>query len=196
MKIADLMSTKSIALGVALESQEDAIDKLVSLHLAADNISDAEVFKRAIVEREKKGTTAVGGGLAVPHAQSPVVKNLGVAIITVPDGVEYCAPDRKPVKLLFMIASPEKGPLHHELLARLVTLLIDAKIVNSLLEAKGVEEFIQIIIQSDKEKYPEETSLYEPFSEEELKSIINEKNGIIHKMFKLLKKRMANVLQK
>ncbi len=196
MKISDALSLDAIELDVTLNSQEEAIERLVALQYAAGNIDDVDAFKQAVIDREAKATTAVGGGLAVPHAQCSAVVKPGLSVVTVPKGVEYHAPDQQPVKLFFMIAAQDHGPLHFELLARLVTLLIDENIVKSLLEAKSKEAFIDIIIQSDMKKFPGETYVYEPFDEEELKAIAQEGKGIVHRTFKAFRKRMANMRKK
>jgi PTS system fructose-specific IIC component len=193
MKMSDVLSKDAIALNCKFNCQEEAIDKLVEMHFAVKNISDEKQFKTEILEREAKQSTAVGGGLALPHAQSSVVEKTGLAVVTVPEGVDYNAPDKQPAKLIFMIAASDKRPIHLELLARFVTLLLDAKVVNTLMEAKTEEEFIDIIIEADKKKYPKEASVYEPLEEEELKNILNEKNGTVHRVFKAFKKKMANV---
>lgn len=156
MKITDLLSAESIQLGISLASQEEAIDTMVSLHQKAGNLSDVDAYKAAILKRESEGTTAVGGGIAVPHAKSDAVKTPGLAAVTVPDGVDYQAPDGDAVKLLFMIAAPPDGNLHLEILSRLVTLLMDPGFVNSLVEAKTTEEFMKVIDEAESAKYPEE----------------------------------------
>ena len=156
MKITDLLSAKTIELGIALSSQSDAIDKLVSLHQAAGNITDQEAYKAAILKRESEGTTAVGNGIAVPHAKCDAVMTPGLAAITVPEGVDYQAPDGEAVQLLFMIAAPMDGDLHLEILSRLVTLLMDQEFVDNLVAAKSADEFMDIIDKAEKTKYPEE----------------------------------------
>lgn len=44
---------------------------------------------RGILDREKQGTTAIGEGIAIPHAKSAAVRRPSLAAMTVPDGVDY-----------------------------------------------------------------------------------------------------------
>ena len=156
MRITDLLSPQAIELGVSVASKPDAIEKLISLHEGAGNLSDVEGYRAAILAREEQGTTAIGEGMAIPHAKTDAVAHPALAAITVPDGVDYEAPDGQPSKLLFMIAAPSDGEVHLEVLARLMTMLMDVDWRNKLLEAKDADEFLKLIDDKEREKFPEE----------------------------------------
>ena len=96
MRITELLSKKSIALGVKVDSQDAAIDYLVDMHAKAGNITDKAVFREGIVRREESGSTAIGEGIAIPHAKNKAVKKAGLAAMTVPEGVDYRALDGQP----------------------------------------------------------------------------------------------------
>lgn len=74
MRIIDLLKADAIELNRAVNSKSEAIDALVALHEKAGNLNDANEYKKAILERESQGTTAIGEGIAVPHAKSESVK--------------------------------------------------------------------------------------------------------------------------
>lgn len=95
MKIIDLLKKDAIELNTSVASKSDAIDKLVALHEKAGNLLDVNAYKDAILAREAQGSTAIGEGIAVPHAKSESVKTPGLSAITVPNGVDYEAPDGK-----------------------------------------------------------------------------------------------------
>ena len=139
-----------------ISSREEAIDMLIDLHDKAGNLKDKKLYKEGILAREASGTTAIGDGIAIPHAKSKAVRNAGLAAITVPEGVDYGAPDGKPSNLVFMIAAPVDGDLHLEVLSRLMTLLMDMELREELLGAANVDEFINAIDRKEKERYPEE----------------------------------------
>lgn len=82
MKIIDLLKKDAIALNVSLTDKEEAIDKLISLHEKAGNLADKAAYKEAILAREAQGSTAIGEGIAVPHAKSDSVKTPGLSAIT------------------------------------------------------------------------------------------------------------------
>ena len=155
MKISDLLSKASIKLNLQLEGKTAAIDTLIGLHEAAGNLADAEAYRAGILAREAQGSTAVGDGIAIPHAKSEAVKRPALAAITVPNGVDYEALDGKPSNLLFMIAAPNDGDVHLEVLSRLMTLLMDEDFRASLLAAKDADEFIAAVDAAEIKRYGE-----------------------------------------
>lgn len=157
MRITDLLKPGGIALGTALSSKEEAIELLVSLQEKSGHLADPAGYKAAILAREAQGTTAIGEGIAVPHAKSESVKFPGLAAATVPDGVDYGAPDGQPVKLLFMIAATPDGDLHLEILSRLMVMLMEPDFAAALRNAKTSEEFLSLIDRKEEEKYGEPT---------------------------------------
>lgn len=162
MKIIDLLKKDAIELNTSVASKSDAIDKLVALHEKAGNILDVKAYKEAILAREAQGSTAIGEGIAVPHAKSESVKTPGLSAITVPSGVDYEAPDGKNSDILFMIAAPLDGDLHLEILSRLMVMLMEPEFCAVLRGAKTADEFLSIIDKKEAEKYPDEPKAEKP----------------------------------
>lgn len=159
MKINELLTEQGIELNVSVTSKDGAIDKLVALLDGEGCISNKSAFKEGILAREAHSSTAVGGGIAIPHAKVEAVKKAGLSAITVPGGVDYNAPDKKPSDLFFMIAAPASGSdIHLKALQRLAVLLMDPKFKASLLQAKSKAEFLRLITEKEAEKFQEKTS--------------------------------------
>ena len=152
MRIVDLLSKNSITLNAAPKSKAEAIDMLVDLQVKGGKIADREAYKKGILAREEMSSTAVGEGIAIPHAKSTAVKAPSLAAMTVPQGVDYEAMDDEPSNLLFMIAAPNDGDVHLEVL----TILMDEDFRDKLLAASSKDAFLQIIDDMEKEKYPDE----------------------------------------
>lgn len=165
MKIIDLLKKDAIELNTSVASKNDAIDKLIALHEKAGNLVDVNAYKEAILAREAQGSTAIGEGIAVPHAKSESVKTPGLSAITVPNGVDYEALDGKNSDILFMIAAPLDGDLHLEILSRLMVMLMEPEFCASLRGAKTADEFLSIIDKKEAEKYPEEPKAEVPKKE-------------------------------
>ena len=156
MRIVDLLSKNSITLNAAPKSKAEAIDMLVDLQVKGGKIADREAYKKGILAREEMSSTAVGEGIAIPHAKSTAVKAPSLAAMTVPQGVDYEAMDDETSHLLFMIAAPNDGDVHLEVLSRLMTILMDEDFRDKLLAASSKDAFLQIIDDMEKEKYPDE----------------------------------------
>ncbi len=155
MRIIDLLKANAVELNVSVSAKNDAIDKLVLLHKRAGNLKNADKYKQAILKREGQGSTAIGDGIAVPHAKSDSVREPSLSAITVPGGVDYDAPDGKKSDIIFMIAAPPDGDAHLEILSRLMVMLMDSEFCDSLRNVKSVDEFLAVIDKTESEKYPD-----------------------------------------
>lgn len=157
MRITELLKKDSVSLGVRVDSKDAAINYLVDLHAKVGNITDKAIFKEGIVKREESGSTAIGEGIAIPHAKNKAVTKAGLAAMTVPEGVDYDSLDGQPTNLIFMIAAPEGGSdVHLEVLSRLSMLLIDEDFRKELLASKNVDEFLKVCDKYEAAKFPEE----------------------------------------
>lgn len=158
MKITDLLSEKSIELNVKAKDKNDIINKMTELMLNTGRIKDLKEYKELVLKREEEGSTGVGEGIAIPHGKGKCVTEPGLVAMVVPEGVEYNALDGKPVNLLFMIAAPDTNSnIHLDVLSRLSTMLMDENFKNKLISAKSKKEFLEIINETEQEKFSEET---------------------------------------
>ena len=161
MRITELLKKESIGLNETAADKEQAIDKLVALMEAGGRLKDPAGYKEGILAREGLGSTAIGEGIAIPHAKVAAVAEPGLAAMTLPEGVDYEAFDGSLAHLIFMIAAPAEGAdVHLEALARLSTLLMNPGFKDSLLAAKSKDEFLQIIDEAEVARFgtPEEES--------------------------------------
>ena len=76
-------------------------------------ISDADSMYRRLVEREELGSTAIGGGVAIPHCKMDNLEDVVVAVGLSRDGVEFESEDGSPVRLFFLVVSPSDKPAAH-----------------------------------------------------------------------------------
>lgn len=167
MRITELLKKESIELGVKVSGKEKAIDKLIGLMAAGGRLNDRAGYKEGILAREALGSTAVGEGIAIPHAKVAAVKEPGLAAMVVPDGVDYEAFDGSLANLIFMIAAPEgEADVHLEALSRLSTLLMDPDFKNDLIHAESKEEFLQLIDDKESERYEKKVRKEEKIAED------------------------------
>lgn len=167
MRITELLKKESIELGVKVSGKEEAIDKLIGLMAAGGRLNDKAGYKEGILAREALGSTAVGEGIAIPHAKVAAVKEPGLAAMVVPDGVDYEAFDGSLANLIFMIAAPEgEADVHLEALSRLSTLLMDPDFKNDLIHAESKEEFLQLIDDKEFERYEKKVRKEEKIAED------------------------------
>ena len=146
MKVSELMDPKGVLLYAKIDNSADALGILVELQEGIGVITNGNAYYNAVSQRETfGGTTAIGGGIALPHAS-----NAGVSALLLRRGVDWGAPDGQPVDLVFMIAVPPKSEsLHLQILARLVNLLGRRDLVEALRTASNPQRFVELIAKTE-----------------------------------------------
>lgn len=88
---------------------------------------DREVLLELLLVRESLGSTAIGGGVAIPHPRFPLVfrAQASVALCFLEQPIDFAAADGQPVDALFLAISPTVQT-HLKLLALLAAALRDA----------------------------------------------------------------------
>lgn len=89
----------------------------------------------ALEEREAQASTALGGGVALPHARLPGLDGAIVALARCPDGLRYPARPTETVTIVFLLLSAEDAPLHLELLSQIAELCFRESFVSALRKA-------------------------------------------------------------
>lgn len=124
--LADALQAGGVHYKIPGDDQQSALRSVVSsLPLPED--FDRESLLRLFVAREAIGSTAVGDGIAIPHARRPIVLDVPRSLVTLcflKRPIAYDAPDGKPVSILFSVISPTVTA-HVQLLARLARALHD-----------------------------------------------------------------------
>lgn len=157
MKISSLLSKDGILLNKTPKSKQEAIEMMIDCHVNLGNISDESVFRKVVFEREASSTTGIGNGIAIPHAMTSAVKNPSIVAMTIDDELDFDSLDKKPVKLIFMIAMPDDGKQHVGVLSHLATLFMDESLFPSLTTVKTPDEFISFIDELENKLFLDES---------------------------------------
>ena len=104
-----------------------------------------EDLTRVLMERERLGSTGIGGGIAVPHAQSPGANRLALTLGRLAHPIDFESLDERPVKLVFMVVGPEERGGFIRVLARISRLLYSGDLQRNLFRARTPAEAIECI---------------------------------------------------
>ena len=168
MRIIDLIDKKSVKLNLSSKDKQSVVNELVELVNNSGNLNDKNGYKEAILAREELSTTAIGEGVAIPHAKNKSVNKACLAAGISKEGIDYEAFDDSLSHLFFMIAAPDgANDTHLEVLSRLSTILMDEGFRNDLINASSEDEFLNLINKKEKEKFPEEEEVKEEIEIEE-----------------------------
>ena len=155
MKITDLITPAGICLNASAADKQDILRQITELMNKQGNVADLEKYRQSVLAREKESSTGVGEGIAIPHAKTSAIIKPGLAAMVVPNGVDFDSLDGAPVKLIFLIAAPEKAEnTHIDMLSRLSEMLMDETFRANLLAAKTAEDFLKEIDRAEKAAFP------------------------------------------
>ncbi|HEM6338994.1 TPA: PTS sugar transporter subunit IIA [Streptococcus suis] len=145
MKIQDVLRKDVMLLDLQATSKEAVIDEMITSLVDKGYVTDFEVFKTGIMNREAQTTTGLGDGIAMPHAKNAAVKEATVLFAKSNKGVDYASLDGQPTDLFFMIAAPEgANDTHLAALAELSKYLMKPGFADRLRAATNPEEVIAV----------------------------------------------------
>lgn len=115
MKLSQIISKEAIIPALQSAERDEVIKDLVGALVEAGAIAKKyqdEIIK-SVLERERKGSTGFGKGVAIPHVKHSSVKKLSAAIGISHQGIDFAALDRQPVYSVFLLMSPADDPEAH-----------------------------------------------------------------------------------
>ncbi|HFI0664589.1 TPA: fructose-specific PTS transporter subunit EIIC [Streptococcus suis] len=145
MKIQDVLKKDVMLLDLQATSKEAVIDEMIASLVDKGYVTDFDVLKTGIMNREAQTTTGLGDGIAMPHAKNAAVKEATVLFAKSNKGVDYASLDGQPTDLFFMIAAPEgANDTHLAALAELSKYLMKAGFADRIRAATNPEEVIAV----------------------------------------------------
>ena len=146
MNIRKILTKELISLDLQGQTKEEVIEELIDLLVASGRVSQRKPAQKAIWDREKKMSTGMQNGIAIPHGKSNCVESLAVAVGIHKAGVDFQSLDQKPAHFVIMTLSPANraGP-HIQFLAEISRQLNEPAIRKRILEAPGKEDVIEIL---------------------------------------------------
>ncbi|HFH9842601.1 TPA: fructose-specific PTS transporter subunit EIIC [Streptococcus suis] len=150
MKIQDVLRKNVMLLDLQATSKEAVIDEMITSLVDKGYVTDFEVFKTGILNREAQTTTGLGDGIAMPHAKNAAVKVATVLFAKSNKGVDYASLDGHPTDLFFMIAAPEgANDTHLAALAELSKYLMKPGFADKLRSVSSPEEVIAVFDEAE-----------------------------------------------
>jgi PTS system nitrogen regulatory IIA component len=136
MNIGQLLAPERVSRTGEISSKKRVLETLSEmLSTSQPDLSSGEIFD-SLISRERLGSTGLGHGVAIPHGRVAGVKNAVAALIKLERGVDFDAPDREPVDLLFALLVPQESTDEHlEILATLARMFADPSTLASLRSA-------------------------------------------------------------
>jgi len=141
--VEQLINKNLITLDLNAKDKDSVMEELAALMDKQDKLHSKSEFLKAVHEREAFTTTAVGLGVAIPHARSPAVRETAISFGK-SKGFHWDGDEDEVVRLVFLLAVPRVNPNKEyiELLAALARMLVDEGFRDSLMKARNYNDVI------------------------------------------------------
>ena len=152
MNINDMLSDNAFLMNFDGTSKKQVLEELCKLAEIKLGINSRTLLEN-LTKREKLGSTAVGNGIAIPHANVATIDRPFVFVSTLVNGLDFNSTDDLPVDIIFLLIAPDnKGSEHLQALALISRLLRNKELTSKLRGCKSGESALAVISQSLREE--------------------------------------------
>ena len=151
MKILEVLRKEAILEDLVSTDKKGILEELVAPVAKVANVSEEGLVK-VLLDRERLGSTGIGGGVDIPHGKLKNLDNIVLGFGLSRKGVDFESMDGKLTHVFFLLVTPENSTgLHLKMLARISRLLKDESFKEQLINAACQEEIFSIIQEADEE---------------------------------------------
>jgi PTS system nitrogen regulatory IIA component len=152
MNINQMLDENSFLINFEATSKKQMLNELCKLANKKFNLDERTLLEN-LTKREKLGSTAVGNGIAIPHANISGISEPRVLVATLSEGLDFNAADDQPIDIVFLLLAPDnEGSEHLQALALVSRLLRNNELTNKLRGCKNPESAMIVITQTDSEQ--------------------------------------------
>jgi len=142
------LALDAVVLDLDVDSAEAVLAELARL-LSQQSGAPVDSVQQALREREQQGSTAIGHGVAVPHARSAAARELVAAALRTRKPVAFAAPDADPVQIFIALLVPAKATTDHlEILSGLASRLMRADLRQAVLTVPEASDFHRLLAEA------------------------------------------------
>lgn len=141
MNLLQSIPKESISISLSATSKAEVLEELLDLAMRSGQVRDRKATLKSILEREKKMSTGMHHGLAIPHGKTAGVDRLVASVGLAPQGIEFDSLDGQPARIFILSISPANraGP-HIQFLAEISRILNREERRQAFLKADSVDE--------------------------------------------------------
>jgi PTS system nitrogen regulatory IIA component len=151
MKICDVLDRAAILDELKSQNKKGILEELVAPVAKIAGVNPENLVK-VLMERERLGSTGIGGGIGIPHGKMKDIESLVLGFGLSRKGVDFESLDGKPTHIFFLLVTPENSTgLHLKLLARISRILKNEPFKDRLINASDGDEIFAIIKEEDEE---------------------------------------------
>ena len=157
MKFSEFIVKDAIIPELKAHDRDGVIRELVQALAKSKALAekDVDAIVKAIIDREKHGSTGFGKGVAVPHVKHPALKKRSAAIGRSTVGVDFAALDQAPVYSIFLLLSPPANPEGHlQAMENIFRNLQQDTFRRFLRQADSKQKIVELVEEADQTASP------------------------------------------
>lgn len=152
MNIADRLKEGRVLIGITSETKADLLKRMIQILVERGIVANPEQALQEFLEREAKGSTGIGNGIAIPHVRSDQVEDIEFVFANSEVGVDFESLDGEPVHIIFLMLAPAASHgIHIKALARISRILNDEGLRFRLRKAKDADEIVRLLEEREGE---------------------------------------------
>jgi PTS system nitrogen regulatory IIA component len=149
MKILDVLRKEAVILDLKSKEKKGVIEELVAPLAQSSGVAPKDLVK-VLMERERLGSTGIGGGIGIPHGKMKGIDALIVGFGLSRKGVNFESIDGRPTHIFFLLVTPENSiDIHLKLLSQISRILKNDLLKERLRNAESRDEVLDIIREED-----------------------------------------------
>lgn len=157
MKMQDIVSKQAVIARLESDTRDAVIEELVDALIRAGKAEEslrADLIAK-VLERERRGSTGFGKGVAVPHVKHQEVETMAAAVGISENGVDFDALDKQPVYSFILLLSPLSRPDEHlQAMEVIFKNLNQDSFRRFLRQSSSAEEIMTLLEDADNEELP------------------------------------------
>lgn len=145
-----VLTKETIVLKLKSRTKDEAMEELVDILVSAGRIKDRKAALKAVIEREKKMSTGLQNGIAIPHGKTDSVETLVAALGLSREGIPFESLDGQDARIVVLTVSPASrtGP-HIQFLADISRTLHSEETRAKVLASESEEDVLELLAGDD-----------------------------------------------
>lgn len=146
MSLEGILEPERVVCDIDVRSKKHALDVVSEVLANGERPLHKLAIFESLVNRERLGSTAIGCGVAIPHARLDDLRSIRAAFLRLSEPVDFDAADGKPVRMLFGLLVPDGDEeTHLRLLSTIAKMLASEEFREALDEASDADDLYELL---------------------------------------------------
>jgi PTS system nitrogen regulatory IIA component len=145
MKISEALQKETIIIGLKASDKKSVLEELAEPVAKIADLGGTELVT-VLMERERIGSTGIGGGIAIPHGKLKKLDKPVLGFGLSREGIDFDSMDNRPAHIFFLLVTPENSTLLHlNVLASITKLLKNEDFKQRLMRVSDADELLEVL---------------------------------------------------